>query len=55
MMEAGGDDAGEPGQCCSAKAGDGEEKAELGVSAEEIADLESDGVIGRAPTMYSAT
>ena len=29
--------------------------AELGVSAEEIADLESDGVIGRAPTMYTAT
>jgi crotonobetainyl-CoA:carnitine CoA-transferase CaiB-like acyl-CoA transferase len=28
---------------------------ELGVSAEEIADLEAGGVIGRAPTMYTAT
>jgi crotonobetainyl-CoA:carnitine CoA-transferase CaiB-like acyl-CoA transferase len=29
--------------------------AELGLSASEIAELEADGVIGRAPTMYSAT
>ena len=29
--------------------------AELGASAEEIADLEADGVIGRAPTMYTAS
>jgi crotonobetainyl-CoA:carnitine CoA-transferase CaiB-like acyl-CoA transferase len=29
--------------------------AELGLSAAEIAELEADGVIGRAPTMYSAT
>ena len=29
--------------------------AELGLSASEIAELEADGVIGRAPTMYSTT
>jgi crotonobetainyl-CoA:carnitine CoA-transferase CaiB-like acyl-CoA transferase len=29
--------------------------AELGLSAADIAELEADGVIGRAPTMYSAT
>ncbi len=29
--------------------------AELGLTATEIADLESDGIIGRAPTMYPAT
>ncbi|SPM40409.1 CoA transferase [Mycobacterium numidiamassiliense] len=29
--------------------------AELGASAEEIDDLEADGVIGRAPTMYTAS
>jgi crotonobetainyl-CoA:carnitine CoA-transferase CaiB-like acyl-CoA transferase len=29
--------------------------AELGLSEAEIAELEADGVIGRAPTMYSAT
>jgi crotonobetainyl-CoA:carnitine CoA-transferase CaiB-like acyl-CoA transferase len=29
--------------------------AELGLTAAEIADLESDGIIGRAPATYSAT
>ena len=33
MIEMGGDDTGEPGKCCSAEAGDREEKAELRVSA----------------------
>jgi crotonobetainyl-CoA:carnitine CoA-transferase CaiB-like acyl-CoA transferase len=29
--------------------------AELGLTAPEIADLEADGIIGRAPAMYPAT